>query len=84
MSPPGLTSVAQDQSLPGFRSLSLREQEQKVFSLLNLSSIGLIAQTWELANLDYCDVDLAEMITNQNRDLVLGIKARIDKNTTRA
>jgi len=70
-------------SLPGFRKFIVETSKSKVFSLLNLSSIGLIAQTWELANLDYCDVDLAEMITNQNRDLVLGIKARIDKNTTR-
>jgi dihydroorotase len=39
--------------------------------------------TYELANLDYCDVDLAVQMTELNRDIVLGIKARIDKNTTR-
>jgi dihydroorotase len=70
-------------SLPGFRKFIVEQCKSKVFSLLNLSSIGLIAPTWELANLDYCDVDLAETMTNANRDLVLGIKARIDKATTR-
>jgi dihydroorotase len=50
---------------------------------LNLSSIGLIAPTWEFANPDYWDVALAETIVNANRDLILGIKARIDSNTTR-
>ena len=70
-------------SLPGFRKFIVETSKSKVFSLLNLSSIGLIATTYELANLDYCDVDLAETMTNLNRDLVLGIKARIDKNTTR-
>lgn len=70
-------------SLPGFRKFIVEQSKSKVFSLLNLSSIGLIAPTWELANLDYCDVDLAERMTNDNRDLVLGIKARIDKLTTR-
>jgi dihydroorotase len=51
--------------------------------LLNASSIGLIAPTWEFSNLDYLDLDLAEAIVNANRDLILGIKARIDQNTTR-
>jgi dihydroorotase len=55
----------------------------RVFALLNLSSIGLIAPSWEFANLDYCDVDLAASIVAQHRDLILGIKARIDGNTTR-
>ena len=70
-------------SFPGFRKFIVEPSKSKVFALLNLSSIGLIAQTWEFSNLDYCDVDLAEMITNLNRDLILGIKARIDRNTTR-
>lgn len=70
-------------SLPGFRKYIVEQNKSKVFALLNLSSIGLIAQTWELANLDYCNVDLAELMTNLNRDIVLGIKARIDSSTTR-
>jgi dihydroorotase len=70
-------------SFPGFRKYIVEPSKSKVFALLNLSSIGLIAQTWEFSNLDYCDVNLAEKITNLNRDLILGIKARIDKNTTR-
>jgi dihydroorotase len=36
-----------------------------------------------MSNLDYLDLPLAERVTNENRDLVLGVKARIDKNTTR-
>src|SRR4051794_30374334 len=70
-------------SFPGFRKFIVEPSKSKVFALLNLSSIGLIAQTWEFSNLDYCDVGLAEKITNLNRDLILGIKARIDKDTTR-
>ena len=48
-----------------------------------MSSIGLTGPTWELANLDYCDVDLCCRLIDLNRDLALGIKARIDCNTTR-
>ncbi|MCC6790244.1 MAG: amidohydrolase/deacetylase family metallohydrolase [Thermomicrobiales bacterium] len=70
-------------SFPGFRKFIVEKCKTKVYALLNLSSSGLIATTYEFANLDYCDVDLAEKMTNLNRDLVLGIKARIDRNTTR-
>jgi len=70
-------------SFPGFRRYVAESSRVRVYSLLNLSSIGLIAPTWELANLDYCDVDLAARIVDRNRDLILGIKARIDRNTTR-
>ncbi len=70
-------------SFPGFRRYVSEASRVRLFALLNLSSIGLIAPTWEFANLDYCDLDLATTIVEQNRDLILGIKARIDHNTTR-
>jgi dihydroorotase len=70
-------------SWPGFRRFIAEPSRSRIFALLNLSSIGLIAPTWEFANLDYCDLDLAATIVDANRDLILGIKARIDSNTTR-
>jgi dihydroorotase len=70
-------------SFPGFRRYVSEASRARVFGLLNLSAIGLIAPTWEFANLGYCDVDLAAELVEANRDLVLGIKARIDNNTTR-
>jgi len=68
---------------PGFRRYVVEPSKSKVFALLNLPSIGLVAPTWELSNIDYCDIDLGQMIVEANRDLILGIKARIDPNTTR-
>jgi dihydroorotase len=70
-------------SFPGFREYIAKPSRSRVFALLNLSSIGLIAPTWEFNNPDYCDVDLAEKIIEDNRDIILGVKARIDRNTTR-
>ncbi|MBX5446817.1 amidohydrolase/deacetylase family metallohydrolase [Sphaerobacter sp.] len=70
-------------SFPGFRRYIAEPSRCRVFALLNLSSIGLIAPTWEFANPDYWDVDLAAKIVEANRDIILGIKARIDRNTTR-
>jgi dihydroorotase len=70
-------------SFPGFRRWIAEPSHSRIYALLNASSIGLTGPTYELTNLEYVDVPLAERITNDNRDLVLGIKARIDKNTTR-
>lgn len=70
-------------SLPGFRRFIAEAASARIFCLLNLSAIGLIAPTFELSNLDYCDVGLAAQTVEENRDLILGIKARIDSNTTR-
>ena len=69
-------------SFPGFRRYIVEPSKVRIFALLNLSSIGLIARTGEFANLAYCDVDLAQQMVKTNRDLILGIKARIDRNTT--
>ncbi len=70
-------------SFPGFRRYVVEGSEARVFALLNVSAIGLIAPTHELANLDYCDLGLARQILDANRDVILGIKVRIDANTTR-
>ena len=70
-------------SFPGFRRWIVEPSKAKVYALLNLSSIGLIGPTWELANIDYCDVDLARTIIDMNRDVIVGVKARIDSSTTR-
>ena len=70
-------------SFPGFREYVAARSRSRIYALLNLSSIGLIAPSWEFANPDYWDVDLATQIVEANRDLILGIKARIDARTTR-
>ena len=68
---------------PGFREFIAGPATSRIYALLNISSIGLTAPTFELSNLDYCDVDLCCRLIDRNRDLVLGVKARIDRNTTR-
>jgi dihydroorotase len=70
-------------SWPAFRRFLIEPSRSRIYALLNLSAIGLIAPTWEFANIDYCDIDLAQTIIDANRDLILGVKARIDSSTTR-
>jgi dihydroorotase len=67
---------------PGLREYVIKAADVRIYALLNISAIGLTAMTGELANLDYCDVDLCCRLVELNRDLILGIKARIDRNTT--
>lgn len=70
-------------NFPGFREFIVKPSTARIFALLNISSIGLTAPTWELSNLDYCDVDICCKLIDLNRDIALGVKARIDQNTTR-
>ncbi|HEY3229177.1 MAG TPA: amidohydrolase/deacetylase family metallohydrolase, partial [Roseiflexaceae bacterium] len=67
---------------PGFREYIVKSASAHIYALLNISAIGLTAMTGELANLDYCDVDLCCRMVDLNRDMLLGIKARIDRHTT--
>jgi dihydroorotase len=69
-------------NFPGFREFIVRPALARIYALLNISSIGLTASTWELSNLNYMDVDLCCKLIDQNRDLILGVKVRIDSNTT--
>ncbi|HNP87355.1 MAG: amidohydrolase/deacetylase family metallohydrolase [Chloroflexi bacterium SZAS-1] len=68
----------------GLREFVTRQSALRLYALLNISAIGLVGITGELANLDYCDVALCERIINLNRDLIVGVKARIDRNTVAA
>lgn len=70
-------------TFPGFREYIVEGNRARIYALLNLSSIGLVAPTWELANPDYLNVELATEVVDRNRDIILGIKARIDSRTTR-
>lgn len=68
-------------NFPGFREYIARPARSRIYALLNISSIGLTAMTWELQNLNHCDVDMCCKLIDLNRDIVLGVKARIDTNT---
>lgn len=68
-------------TFPGFRDYVAARSGVRLYALLNISAIGLVAPTGELANLDYCDAALCYRTIELNRDLILGVKARIDRNT---
>jgi dihydroorotase len=65
-------------TLSGFREFVVDTAAVRIFSLLNISYLGLIGPDYELVYLDFCDPDICEHVTNRNRDLVVGVKVRID------
>jgi dihydroorotase len=53
----------------------------RVPALLNISAVGLTGRVGESLYLDNCDVDLAAGTVAANRDLLVGVKARVDRAT---
>lgn len=66
----------------GFRNWIANPALARIYALINISSIGLTASTWELANLNYCDVDLCTTLMRHDPELIKGVKVRMDVNTT--
>lgn len=64
-------------TLQGFRELIVKPSRVRIYSMLNISSIGLVPSNYELTRLEWCNVDLFRQIANLNSDLVLGLKVRM-------
>jgi dihydroorotase len=63
-------------TLQGFRDYIIDRSKVKIYAFINIAYIGLVAQDYELANNEYCNVDFLKLVVNQNRDIVVGIKLR--------
>lgn len=48
-------------------------------AFLNISMIGLVAETGEARRDDLCDVSMAAAAIQENRDFVVGVKCRLDR-----
>jgi dihydroorotase len=68
-------------TFPSFRRYVVDANRARVLALLNLAAIGLVGRTYELSNLEHCDVGLAAATVEAHRDIIVGIKARIDRET---
>jgi dihydroorotase len=67
----------------GFRRFIADVSQVRVLAFLNVSGIGLVGPTYELSTLEYCDVELGADVIDANRDVLVGVKARVDADTTR-
>lgn len=64
----------------GFRKYVIEKSKTRLFSFLNISSIGMVtAEIGELNRIEYANVKKVVEITNENRDKILGIKVRLTR-----
>jgi dihydroorotase len=64
-------------TLEGFREFIVRPARVRITGFVNISSIGLVCDDYEIANPWYCDVDLLRRIVDRSRDVVVGVKVRM-------
>ena len=65
-----------------FRKYILDPSETRLFALLNISAMGMIIESvGELEGLRWADVETAVSMVRENRDYIVGIKARLSRET---
>ena len=68
-------------AISGLRRFVAEPARVRVLAFLNVSCIGLVARSWELANEHYLDEELCARMAAEHAGFVVGIKARIDRDT---
>lgn len=77
-------------TFPGLRRFIAETSQCRVLALLNISSVGLAAAglggsdtlPGELESLKFADVDGAQRVIEENRDIIVGVKVRLSSNLT--
>lgn len=69
-------------NLPQFLKLTDSYRPLTVCGFLNISGIGLVGQTGELALLEHCDAGLCADAITAHRDRLVGVKCRLDQRST--
>lgn len=65
-----------------FRDVVRAYDPLKCYAFLNISAIGLVGQTGELALPEHCDAALCAEAVREHRDLLVGVKCRLDHRST--
>ncbi len=69
-------------TFPGFRKYVIDVSDTRILAQLNISSQGMLTQEiGELDNPDYADVGKACKMIEQHRDIILGVKVRLTRET---
>lgn len=67
-------------TFPGFRKYVINVSDTRILAQLNISSQGMLTrEIGELENPDYADVDKACKMIEQHRDIILGVKVRLTR-----
>lgn len=69
-------------TFPGFRKYVIDVSETRILAQMNISSQGMLTrEIGELEIPEYADVDKACRMIEQHRDVVLGVKVRLTRNS---
>ena len=69
-------------TFPGFRKYVIEVSQTRILAQLNISSQGMLSRhVGEFALPEYADVDACCRMIEQHRDLILGVKVRLTKNS---
>ena len=69
-------------TFPGFRKYVIDVSDTRILAQLNISSQGMLTEEiGELENPDYADVGKACQMIEQHRDIILGVKVRLTRET---
>ena len=69
-------------TFPGFRRFVIEVSQTRILALLNISSQGMLtSEIGEFEIPEYANTDKALAMIEQHRDLILGVKVRLSKNT---
>ena len=69
-------------TFPGFRKYVIDVSDTRILAQLNISSQGMLTQEiGELENPDYADVGKACRMIEEHRDIILGVKVRLTRET---
>ena len=67
-------------NFPAFRNHVIDKSKTSIYALLNVSSIGMISNNYgEIENMKWFDYDSTIEVAEDNRDLIIGIKARLGR-----
>lgn len=69
-------------TFPGFRKYVIEVSDTRIYAQLNISSQGMLTrEIGEFELPEYANVEKAYQTIEQNRDLILGVKVRLTKNS---
>ncbi|MEJ0016184.1 MAG: amidohydrolase/deacetylase family metallohydrolase [Acetobacteraceae bacterium] len=68
-------------SIDGLRRYVIEPAQVRIAAFLNITSIGIPAWDYELTQIELADLELFEMVANQHRDILVGVKVRMGATT---
>jgi len=68
-------------TLSGFREFIIKPADVRIYALLNISVLGLVAHVHELEQIDHCDTAMFLKVAHLYREIIAGVKVRMERRT---